>query len=337
MSLRPVAVASRADVAQAARAVFPKGNAADAVVAGVFAAAAAHPAVLLGPVQILVGGPGAGPRAVDGRVRQPGLGAPRPRGFKEGEEIPPAARVGVPALPAALCTALASAGSLTLAQALAPALDRAKGPRALVLERIARRGASAIREAAIADPLIEAAGRVAGGVLTREDLEQVRPALVPCERRTAGALELAVCPWGARAVLDPEAQPVDAACTEIVAAGDVHGLTAIACFETHGEGTAVEALDLTAPWIAAPVRRGQTRVRPGEARASAAPLALVLRGSALEHALGVAGRQDAERALGSLLQRLGAGEILDPKGQGERVYGIARSRATLTAVERGDG
>jgi gamma-glutamyltranspeptidase/glutathione hydrolase len=228
---------------------------------------------------------------------------------------------------------LASAGSLTLAQALSPALERAKGPCAFVLERIVRQGASAMSAPQIADALIESAGRVAGGLLTRDDLEKVRPSLMACDRKTIGAIDVAACPWGARALFDADADPVDGGATEIVAAGDVHGLTAIACFDAPEEGTSVEALGLKAPWRAAPVRRGLTRVRPGEPRAAAAPIALCLRGAALEHALGVAARDDAERALAALLARVGAGELLDPKAQGARVYGITRSRTTLVAID----
>ena len=96
---RAVAMASEGSAADAATAALAKGNAVDAVVAGVFAAAATSPSVLLGPVQILLGGAGLGLRAVDGRVRQAGKGAPRPRGFTPEQGVAPAARVGVPTLP----------------------------------------------------------------------------------------------------------------------------------------------------------------------------------------------------------------------------------------------
>ena len=59
--------ASEGLVADASGALLGKGgNAVDAVVSGVFAAAGAAPGVLLGPVQILWGGAGLGLRAVDG-------------------------------------------------------------------------------------------------------------------------------------------------------------------------------------------------------------------------------------------------------------------------------
>src|SRR5438270_11397807 len=104
MALRKsrAAVASSPEVEAAAEELLRKGNAVDAAVAGVFAACAMAPGVLLGPVQILIGGGGVGLRALDGRVRQPGIGAPRPRGFRDGEEVPDAARVGWPWLPGTL-------------------------------------------------------------------------------------------------------------------------------------------------------------------------------------------------------------------------------------------
>ena len=66
------ATATDVEVAKVAASMLPRGNAMDAVVAGVFAAAALDPSVLLGHVQFLVGGAGAGLRAVDGRARQTG-------------------------------------------------------------------------------------------------------------------------------------------------------------------------------------------------------------------------------------------------------------------------
>ena len=68
MALRKAraAVASSPEIEATAEEVLRKGNALDAVVAGVFAAAALAPGVLLGPVQILLGGAGAGFLAIDG-------------------------------------------------------------------------------------------------------------------------------------------------------------------------------------------------------------------------------------------------------------------------------
>jgi hypothetical protein len=63
----------------------------------------------------------------------------------------------------------------------------------------------------------------------------------------------------------------------------------------------VPALGLVAPLAAEPVLRGRTRVRPGEPRPAAAPIALRMRGASVELALGVAAAADADDSLERLL------------------------------------
>jgi len=278
-----VVAASEAHVADAARALLTAG-AVDAVVAGVFAAAAASRSVLLGPVQLLLGGPGMGLRAVDGRPRQPGIGAPRPRGFVADEPVPAAARVAVPALVATLTATLATSGNATLAKVMAPALAiaRVSEARARVLDRVARRGAAALSDEAIARELVAVGGRLAGGILTEEDLAAVRPDVVaiPGGARSEARRAVAV-PWA------HEGEAVRAHAAHVVAAVDVRGRAAIACYEVAEDGVPVEALDLVAPAFAEPVLRGRTRVRPGAPRPAAAPIFLVEAGGALEAAWGL--------------------------------------------------
>ena len=72
------------------------GSAVGAVLSGFFAACRAYAGILVGPLSLLVAGVGSGVRAFDGRLRQPGLGTRRPRGFLSEGEIPAAARVAVP-------------------------------------------------------------------------------------------------------------------------------------------------------------------------------------------------------------------------------------------------
>ncbi len=289
-------------MAQAAREVLAIGNAVDAVVAGILMAAAESPGVLLGPVQILTGGAGAGLLAIDGRVRQPGLDAPRPRGFLANEAIPEAARVGVPLLPAAVATALASLGSLTLLRAAGPALAwaRPRSPeRAQVIEAIARRGAPAMAEDAVAVELTSAAGRAARGLLTPEDLAAARPVVTRCDERGLGSSGLFTVPWRA-------ASPADGSTAHVVAAADGRGMVAIACYEVHLEGVAVSALGLTAPHLAAPVLRGQPRVAPGEPRVASAPMALRARQGLVDLAIGVAASSNADASLDAMLAALDA-------------------------------
>ena len=292
---RRAAAASESHVAQAAREVLARGNAVDAVVAGVLMAAAESRGVLLGPVQILAGGAGAGLIAIDGRVRQPGQGAPRPRGFLATESVPDAARMGVPFLPASLATAVASLGAGTLLRAAGSALARARArspERAVVLEAVARRGAPALGEEGVAAELLATAGRAARGLLTPEDLGDVLPALTRCEERMLGPSGMLVVPWR---------EAVDATRVHVVAAADGKGLVAIACYEVPDDGLPVPALGLVAPRAAEPVLRGKARIAPGTARPAGAPIVLRARKGVVDLALGLAAAADADVALDALV------------------------------------
>jgi hypothetical protein len=296
---RRAAAGSEAHAAEAAREVLVRGNAVDAVIAGVLMAAAASPGVLLGPLQLLAGGAGAGLIAIDGRVRQPGLGAPRPRGFLAGEPIPEAARVGVPFLPAAAATAIASLGAGTMLRAAGPALAlaRSRSPeRAALLEAVARRGALALAEEGPSGELRAVAGRAAHGLLTPEDLGQVLPAVIRCEERSLGLSALLTVPW--RDARDEESP--DAGSVHVIAAADARGLVAMACYEAPDEGVPVPALGVLAPRSAAPVLRGKPRIAPGAARPAAAPIALRARKGVVEIALGIAIAADAEQVLAAM-------------------------------------
>jgi gamma-glutamyltranspeptidase/glutathione hydrolase len=325
--------ASDARVVEAAREVLARGTAVDAVVAGVLVAAAVSPGVLLGPLQLLVGGAGAGLLTVDGRVRQPGLGVPRPRGALSGQAVPPQARVGVPAIPATLATVLASSGSATLLRAAGPALEavRALSPeRARVLEAVARRGAAALGQDVFATELLAVAGRAAGGTLTREDLASVRPIIASCAE---GSLERGFL------VLPGRAQPgLDASTTQVIAAVDARGQAAAACYEAPLEGLDVPALGLIAPLFAAPVMRGEPRVRPGEARPAPAPIALRAVGGRIDLALGVGQAAEAERALDAVIDALDGGPLVAqalaaaPAG---KAIAVVRTRDAVRVIASG--
>jgi gamma-glutamyltranspeptidase/glutathione hydrolase len=321
-------VASSTEVEAAAEELLKKGNAVDAVVAGVFAACALSPGVLLGPVQILIGGGGVGLRALDGRVRQPGIGAPRPRGFREGEDVPDAARVGVPWLPATLSVAVATAGTATFAQVMAPALALAKGsPRHEVLAKIASRGPRAVEERPLGAELLALCGRPSGGLLTSDDLSSQRPEVHNASRhvlsgagdsrgpgsrgrsasaaRKSSAAEAASDAIAPRLVIElpwsndeggmpiAPAGVVQVATTRAVAAVDRFGAFAIACWDEGVDGLTIAELGLRAPFFAEPVLRGATRVRPGDARPAAAPVALVGTDAGPEFAFAAFGAGDA--------------------------------------------
>ena len=357
MTLRKsrAAVASSPEVEVAAEELLKKGNAVDAVVAGVFAACALYPGVLLGPVQILIGGGGVGLRAFDGRVRQPGIGAPRPRGFREGEEVPDAAKVGVPWLPATLSVAVATAGTATFAQVLAPALALAKGsPRHDVLTKIASRGPRAVEERPLGAELLVLAGRTSGGLLTSDDLSSQRPEVHPASRHVLGAAHAGRSGRGPRSSSardrNAKASPADApseartrfvyelpwsndegglpiapaglvevATTRAVAAVDRFGAFAIACWDEGASGLSIPELGLRAPFFATPVLRGETRVRPGDARAAAAPIALVGTDAGPEFGFAAFGASDAYEVLQGALRSVIEDDRIEAHGDARLV------------------
>ena len=326
-------IATQTVAQEAAASMLPRGSAIDAVIAGVFAAAAVSKTVLLGPVQVLLGGAGMGVLAVDGRLRQPGLSVARPRGYVSEEEIPPSAYVAVPSLAAALAATRAIANSSTLNQVLGPALDLAKTAsteRHALLKEIARRGPMALAEEPFASELVAAAGRLAGGLLTVADLGEMRPAIIECAIEKKGDRRVATVPWR-----DHEVSPLH---VEIIAAADGQGRVAIACYEAPEEGMPIPALDLAAPLAAAPVRRGETRVRPGEPRPAAAPMALLETAGMLEIALGFARSTTAEELLARVVASFMSGTpaeqaVTESSLRGSAPAGVFRTRLTARAFK----
>jgi hypothetical protein len=297
---KSAAAASNAHAADAAREALARGNAVDAVVAGVLAAAAEVPSVLLGPAQLIVGGAGSGLLAFDGRLRQPGRGVPRPRGFLGGEPVPDAARIAVPTLPATLAAAIATAGTWSLLRACSYALARAKArssERASTLETLAHRGAPALSSGDIASELLAAGGRASRGLLTAHDLASIRPELVRCDEPGLDSNGILMVPW-----LDDE--PLDASATQLVAAADARGLVAVACYEAPDDGLAIPALGIVAPKAAQPVMRGQARVAPGVPLIVSAPMALRARGGSVDLAIGLAALPEAQGLLGIVVAKL---------------------------------
>ena len=299
----------------------------DAVVAGLLVAAAYSPGVLLGPVQLLVAGTGAGRIAADGRLRQPGLGLPRPRGATSTGAIPEAARVAAPAFPAAVATVLAAHGTATLRRLAAPAVKVARSSfpeRAAVLDAFARRGAPALGDDAIASELLAVGGRAAGGSLTLEDLTSVRPALARIEERSMTPAGWMRMPWLAAGL--------DASCTHVVAAADGRGLVCIACYESPVEGILVPGLGLLAPAFAVPVLHGKPRVRPGEPLAASAPVAVRASRGTADLAVGLATTSDADAALGHLLPALDEAPLVAAAMSGMAGHAVAVVRTRHAAM-----
>jgi hypothetical protein len=247
------------------------GTALGSALCGFFAAAGSYAGVLLGPISVLVGGVGAGARAFDGRLQQPGQGMRRPRGFRPGEQIPDAARVGVATSVTAALVAFAYSGSQGLGSILKPGISRAQRSgaelRADLLRRIREVGAAAMSEAQFVRPMLHVAGPGQGGLVTAADFGKVadvdRPAL---ERRIADR-HVVLPPW------HDEAIATDAiGCA--VCAVDAHGVFCALSYQRSTGGLGVDELELEVPLVAVPVRRGVTRTQPGARLPAPAPIAL---------------------------------------------------------------
>lgn len=241
----------------------------DAVLAGYFAAAGAYPGVLLGPVTLLLGGTGTGDRAFDGRVRQPGKNAKRPRGTLPGEEPPKAARVGVPYSVPALAVAASYGASASLSRLVQPgvALARERGAerRAGVLERVGEVGALAFSEPELSRALVRAFGAPNGGLVTPGDFAKPSGLDVAALRGDVGGGPALTAPWAADGA-PPFARGV------CVSAIDVNGMFVAAAFECQPEALYVEELELSAPLVAQPTLRGVPRLAPGAALPAPAPI-----------------------------------------------------------------
>ncbi|HEY3595835.1 MAG TPA: hypothetical protein VGL13_18245 [Polyangiaceae bacterium] len=283
--MRAAAVASEESAGQGAlRVLGQAGSAADALIAGFLAAAAERASVLFAPVQMLITGPGVGSRAFDGRSRQPGLGAKRPRGFVSGEPVPPAAQIAVPASLGALALLHAHDARLSLdklaAHATTRALDTGATIRADVIARFGHSGPSVLGESRVARPLLSLAGPPEGGLLTERDLAEVRPAGdAPQETSLGGDFAAFVVPWAAHHRSYRR--------SEIIAAVDSRGVLGVLAYAPDDEGITVPELELMLPRDAAIVQRGIERTRPAEPLECAAPIAVIARANRAFLGLGV--------------------------------------------------
>ncbi len=274
MTTRAAAIANDPIADEAAQEFLASGGSAvGAVLTGFFAAGGAFAGVLLGPVSILVGGVGAGARAFDGRLRQPGLGTKRPRGFKEGEEIPDSARVAIPTGVAAALVAHAYDGSQRLGTILKPGISRAQrsgaDARAALLKRIRSAGATALSEAGFVRPMLRVAGPSQGGLVTPSDFGAVPDLDQAAAERKLGDGSLVEPPWA------DEGASAEATGTGFsVCAIDVRGVFAALCYRRVSDGLPIDELDLEAPLAAVPVQRGVARVAPGARIPAPAPIAI---------------------------------------------------------------
>jgi hypothetical protein len=252
-----------------------------AALSGFLAVAGEVEGTLLAPLVVLVGGVGRGVRLFDGRLRQPGLGVRRPRGFLADVSIPQAARMPVPTSLSALSVALAFERSISLSRLVKPAVRRAKAAgftaRARVLERFGEVGPAVLSEPMVAHALQRVVGPSEGGLLTEVDLRQS-----PVIDVTPQALALDGGTWfysfPAPVGLEREgafrraASVLGPPC--VVLAADPNGAFAAVVYFAPAEVLSFEALELGVPPLAVPVERGVPRVPAGAVLPAPSPVAL---------------------------------------------------------------
>ena len=277
MTLRSTVVADDPVAAEAAEDILLSGGSAlGAVVAGFLSAAGAHSGVLLSPISIISAGAGLGARAFDGRCRQPGLGTKRPRGFKDGEAIPLAARLAVPAALTATAVAIAYDEQAKVSRLVKSGIRRARDSgadaRAEALERVRAVGAGALTESSFIRPLLHAGGESNGGVITATDLRSIENMDVAAEIREEGGARWVVAPWAFAEGVEPV--PEELGTGHAICSVDVRGAFAVLCYRRVMNGVPVEELEMDAPAVAIPVLRGVTRVAPGMSLPAPAPIAI---------------------------------------------------------------
>lgn len=285
------AAASSGGASDAAhQALAAGGSAVDAVVAGFFAAAGADPGVLLGSAAAIVGNAGSGVRAFDGRPLQPGKGAPRPRGFVEGASVPDAARVAVPRAVPMLMLLHAYGGRIGLATLARHGADAAASAgaktRAKVLRRVGAAGPLGLRTEGVHQALLAAGNSVAGGSLTEADLDEVMPADADGRSLAGGeGTAISVWPWGTEGASDVDPGWI----VDVIAAADARGGVAALAYAHQERGVELPGVELAAPRVAVPVRRGVTRVTPGGVLRAPAPIGIVRVGREIALSFGLAG------------------------------------------------
>ncbi|MCC6216756.1 MAG: hypothetical protein IT376_17990 [Polyangiaceae bacterium] len=277
------------------------GSAVGAVAAGFFAASGAAAGVLLGPLSALVVGLGAGARAFDGRLRQPGLGVRRLRAAKASEPVPDAARVAVPTAVQALVVALGYDGGQKLGTVLRAGIARAQRAgapaRAEALQRVRELGGGAIASSHFVRPFLRVAGPSQGGLLTPQDFAAIPE--IDSQAETVGdAIEV---PWAAAA--DEPAGDAGPGVGCAVIAVDVRGVFAAVAYRRVVDGFFLDELDLEAPLVqlgpegtakAKRQARGAARPSPGDRLPAAAPVAV--RCDAEGRAVAVVATPSARRA-----------------------------------------
>lgn len=296
-------------------------SAVDACLAGWFAAAGKYRGVCLGSVSMLVAGTGSGTYLIDGSVLQPGLGAPRPRGFVNIADIPELSRVAVSPIGGWLLAAHAHGGSLSLGELAARgvklARDNQANQRANLLRHLALAGPLALRETLFVRSFLQVAARAQGGNVTTHDLERAEARVISPVIED-GLIHLApVCPDQMQVQQQPVKQPdprqqqsyteskydhgqyclddfaARATRTLVMVACDHRGLWAAIHCAFDDDGVPIGSYDVTASRYAIPVMRGVARVRPGTRIVHPSPIAMLTNRTRPWAAIGWQGVKDA--------------------------------------------
>ena len=259
------ALASDTFAQEAAQGVIKAGGSAlQAALTGYFTATGIDSGVLFAPMTILVGGVGAGVFAYDGRCRQPGRDAKRPRGFLPEDEIPLAATVAAPASIGAAATAVAFHPGTTLLSCVRPGVQAAKAEgakgRAELLEFAASLGATALHAPAVKKAFKVQFGTLEEGAITPTDLAS--PEGLNTRAKQDG--NAWVPEWNQQSV-DSE---LDFGSGHGIVAADGRGLLVAITYRQMLTAAVLEPFETRVPCLASPVRRGVTRAHPGAAIAT---------------------------------------------------------------------
>lgn len=257
-------VAASDDVAlEAAEEAVRSGHSPLGVVVSSYLALAGHyPGVLWGPLGVLVHGLGVS-RCFDGRLRQPGVGGKRPRGYTDSETIPgaaliPAAQV-VPALFVALSYDDERRYSELFKSGLAAAKRAGATRRGALLTRIKELGARAFMDPGLHRPLLHVGSAAEGGLLGAKDFEPPVSIDLPTQQTVEQAGEAKITfPW------EPTSEPTPGLDAGYIAALDRRGVGVLLRYERTVQGEHVDDWELLLPRVASPVLRGVTRTRPGQ-------------------------------------------------------------------------
>ena len=192
--------------------------------------------------------------------------------------------------------------------------------------KFGERGPAALTDAAVARPLLVAAGRTEGGLLSEADLAEVRPESDAPRLVALGPKRRAlVTPWPS-----PEAPGRP---TEFVVAVDPSGVMAALTYAPDDDGLPIPELGLTLARDAVAVRRGIPRVPPGEPLPYAAPVAIGLDEHVAFLALGVRARTplDAARMTAAWSDRAATAPML--LAAASEAAGGTSARAVLRSAE----